>query len=229
MRKVILFFVVLLAGCSRDIESNEEADREISRVTAQYREAVFAENKVKAHELEDRVFDLIRTWRESGSTCTVRAFQQSAQNYMVYAIPMEYLMNRKAKLTEPATSSALTQYYSVFHDAEVAPEKLERAIEFCRDTLNVKYTPADLAAIHAVFRPLQQIDRDAKEYFPLDVWNQLGTAYANDVAKGEALQHARAAANSELSDCVAAATADPKATAPVSRDEIVAACKTMLR
>jgi predicted RNase H-like nuclease len=229
MKKFVLLLALLTSACSKSVESYEEADAAIPQLIAEYRTAIFDNDKTAADKLRKQISDLIRAWRDGTSDCTVRAFQRSAQHSIVFAIPMEYALYRKSKLTEVEQEKALSHYYSLRNDTYADVNKLNDAISFCRNNFDEKYTPADLAAIQAASKPLQDIDKAVRTTLPREMQQRVSDTYASEVASGLSMIKARETSNKEVSNCIAAATVDPRVTAQVTVTEITAACKTMLK
>jgi len=228
MKTFILVFCLLLSSCSKTIESYEEADAEIPRLIAQYREAVFAGNSKRARELHSETHDLISRWGITNSLCTVRAFQRLSQSAMLYAIPMEYVLHRKTQLSAGEQERALHDYYGYLSNSDVGPERLSGSIDSCTRGGD-RFTPAELAAIHAASKPVHDIDRAVTAGYSAQVRASAVASYERDAAEGQALLRARESAGKEVADCVTAATADPAVTTQVTANEIKAACTTMLK
>lgn len=229
MKSIGLLLVLLLVGCKPEISTNEQADVEISKLLAQYREAVFERNAEKAAKVKKEVNDLIAQWRDTTSGCSVLSFKRHAQQQLVFLIPLDHFIHHNTGLTFEQKQSELSGQYPLLNDSNAAPGAIEKEIEQCTSLYQQRYTGADVALIKEAYKPLQTIYITARTFFPQAMWNVAAETYEQEMDRARARLQVEQARDHEVADCVTAATSDPSATAQVTRTEIIAACKTMLR
>jgi hypothetical protein len=229
VKTTTLLLALLLAGCKAEIATNEQADVEITKLLDQYRAAVFDGKNEKAAEVENEVNELIAQWRDTTTTCSVLSFKRHAQQQLVFLIPFDSLMHRKPSLTAEQKQSELSDKYSLLNRSSAAPNAIDKEIESCISLYKHRYTPAEMASIKEAYKPLQKIYSTARTYFPSEMWRVAENTDEQALNQARTRLQVEQARDREVADCVTAATADPDATAQVTKNEITAACRTMLR
>lgn len=231
MKMYACLIAILLCGCAKEIESNEEADQEIPRLIAEYREAVAHNDEDEADELHNKLHRLIIDWGDHRTTCSENAFRRDAQYKLLNAIPMEVFLETRGTKDMSKGERVLSHYYNQFYDGRATAEALEKSLDNCKVAHNYQYTPTMLAAIRADYKRVQEIDRRAKAFFPATMWRERDDRRASDLAQYQYRTSGKVttSATKEVADCVAAATTDPQAAAQVKPDEIVAACRVALQ
>jgi len=228
MKKLIVVLLILLTGCAKDIQSNEEADGEIVRLLVEYRAAVRSDDKDDVEKIKDRLRDLMMSWRDFTSVCSPLAFRRQAQQRLMNAIDMEHAWQNRASVGEWRMEESLGYYNFDTAESNGDPASLKNSIDRCIIDHNERYTPAERAAIQADFAPAHAIHAALKKSIPAESWVRAAENFDRRAAEGQAISRARLSTK-EVSDCVAAAGADPTVLSQVSVKELTAACKTMLK